>query len=59
MPLTVLRTLSEPAKIVRPPIVRPQIVAQPWWSTVALWAIGLCFVAVAIFVGIVIFAGIR
>ena len=44
VPLSILRTVSEPA-----PIVRPQIVAQPWWSTVALWVVGLCFLGVAIF----------
>ena len=48
VPLAILRTASEPA-----PIVRPQIVAQPWWSTVALWVVGLCFLGVAIFLGIV------
>ena len=44
---SVLRTVSQPAPIVRP----PAIMAQPRWSTVALWVIGLCFLAVAIFVG--------
>lgn len=57
--MSVLRKVSEPAPIVRPHIVRPQVVAQPWWSTVALWVIGLCFLAVAIFVGVVVFAGMR
>lgn len=48
VPLAILRSVSEPA-----PIVRPRIVAQPWWSTVALWVVGLCFLGVAIFLGIV------
>jgi hypothetical protein len=48
VPLTVLRKVSEPA-----PIVRPRIVAQPWWSSAALWVVGVCFLAVAIFLGFV------
>jgi hypothetical protein len=59
VPLSVLRTVSQPARIVRPHIVRPQIADQPSWSTVALWVIGLCFVAVAIFVGIVAWIAVR
>src|SRR5258708_4453328 len=59
VPLTVLRKVSEPAPIVRPHIVRAKVVAQPWWSTVTLWVIGLCFVVVAIFVGIVAWIAVR
>jgi hypothetical protein len=54
VPMSVLRTLSRPA-----PIVRPQIVAQPRWSTVALTAIGLCVLAVAVFVGFVAAGALR
>jgi hypothetical protein len=54
VPMSVLRTVSEPA-----PVVRPQIVSQPWWSRFALWVIGLCFLAVAIFVGIVAWTSMR
>jgi hypothetical protein len=46
VPLAVVRKVCEPA-----PTVRPRIVAQPWWSTAALWTVGLCFLAVAILLG--------
>ena len=48
VPLAILRTVSEPA-----PIVRPEIVALPWWSSAALWVVGVCFLGVAIFLGVV------
>jgi hypothetical protein len=54
VPMSVLRTVSEPA-----PIMRPQIVSQPWWSRVALCVIGLCFVAVAILLGLVAWSALR
>jgi hypothetical protein len=54
VPLAILRAASE-----RAPTVRPQLVAQSWWSTVALSAIGLCFLAVAIFVGVVACGALR
>jgi len=43
--------VSEPA-----PIVRTQILAQPWWSTVTLWTVVLCFLAVAIFVSVLVWS---
>jgi hypothetical protein len=52
--MSVLRTVTEPA-----PIVRTQLMAQTRWSTVALTAIGLCFLAVAVFVGIVACSALR